>query len=157
VIAGSYCPPNADFESWEEQAGIVDRIRKADPQILFVALGAPKQEKWIRNNLYALNVPVSIGVGGALEMAAGRVRRAPLWMQRIGLEWAFRFAQEPTRLFGRYFVTDLPFLVRAYFRELAGGYGAARRQPISKAGQSTVPREPVSQAAASSSSTGSRR
>jgi len=131
VICGSYCPPIDDFESADEQARIVERVRRADPQVLLVALGAPKQEKWICKNLLTLGVPVSIGVGGALEMAAGRVKRAPSWMQRSGLEWAFRFAQEPTRLFGRYFLTDVPFLIRAYCREMAGGYGAVRRQPNS--------------------------
>jgi len=131
VICGSYCPPADDFDSEEEQARIMERVRRAEPQILLVALGAPKQEKWIYQNLLTLDVPVSIGIGGALEMAAGRVKRAPFWMQQSGFEWAFRFAQEPKRLFGRYFLTDVPFLVRAYCRELAGGYGAARRQPNS--------------------------
>ena len=129
VVCGSYCPPLETFDSPDEQAEIIDRIRSAKPNVLFVALGAPKQEKWIRKSLWDAEVPVSIGIGGALEMAAGKVRRAPLWMQRSGMEWAYRFLQEPGRLFRRYFLIDVPFLIRAYCRELAGGYGAVRRQP----------------------------
>lgn len=127
IVCGTYCPPHETFETAEEQARIVDEVRAASPDVLLVAFGAPKQEKWIRQKRQALGVPVSIGVGGSLEMAGGNVRRAPVWMRRSGLEWAFRFAQEPSRLFRRYFLTDIPFLARAYARELAGGYAQGRR------------------------------
>ena len=88
-------------------------MRKANPDILLVAFGAPKQEKWIAKNLERLGVPIAIGVGGSFEMASGMLKRAPVWMQRSGLEWAYRFAQQPRRLFDRYIVRDLPHLAKA--------------------------------------------
>ena len=84
-----------------------------------MGFGAPKQEKWIAANKDLLSVPVSIGVGGCFEMAGGVVKRAPAWMQDCGLEWAYRFMQEPTRLWHRYFVRDMPFLVKIIARTLA--------------------------------------
>lgn len=121
-VAGTYCPPFATFDTEEEQARIRDIVRKASPDLLLVALGAPKQEKWIAANKDLLGVPVSIGVGGSFEMAAGIRRRAPVWLQRAGLEWFYRFSQEPKRLFRRYLVDDLPYLagaaVRAVVRRL---------------------------------------
>lgn len=107
-IVGTYCPPVSAFDTEEEQWRIKGIVRSAKPDVLLVALGAPKQEIWIAKNKEELGVPVSIGVGGSFEMAAGIARRAPEPVQRIGLEWLYRFAQEPRRLFRRYFVQDLP-------------------------------------------------
>lgn len=115
-IAGTYCPPFEVFETKDEQAKIRRIVRQAAPDILLVALGAPKQEKWIAANKDLLGVPVAIGVGGSFEMAAGVRRRAPIWLQLSGLEWLYRFAQEPRRLFQRYFVEDLPYLAGATAR-----------------------------------------
>lgn len=81
----------------EEDAEIVGRIRAASPQILLVAFGAPAQDRWIRRNLELLGVPVSIGVGGALDFVSGKVRRAPVWVRKLGIEWLFRLAMEPWR------------------------------------------------------------
>jgi N-acetylglucosaminyldiphosphoundecaprenol N-acetyl-beta-D-mannosaminyltransferase len=117
-IVGTYCPPFETFNTPEEQRRIRDVVRSARPDVLLVAFGAPKQEKWIAANKHKLMVPVSIGVGGSFEMAAGLVRRAPVWLQRVGFEWFFRFAQEPSRLFRRYFIDDLPYLVGAAARAL---------------------------------------
>lgn len=117
-ICGIYCPHPARFETSDEQKSIRDAVRAASPDVLFVALGAPKQEKWIHANKRLLNVPVSIGIGGTFELASGAVQRAPRWMQRAGLEWAFRVAQEPRRLFRRYFVDDAPFFVGAVVRAI---------------------------------------
>jgi N-acetylglucosaminyldiphosphoundecaprenol N-acetyl-beta-D-mannosaminyltransferase len=86
------------YFSDDEEAGVVRRIAEARPDILFVALGAPRQEKWIRRHIAELQVPVAIGVGGAFDVLAGRVPRAPAWMQRAGLEWLFRLLREPARL-----------------------------------------------------------
>lgn len=115
-IVGTYCPPFETFATDEEQARIVSTVRAASPDVLLVAFGAPKQEKWIAKNVERLGVPVSIGVGGSFEMASGMVQRAPRWMQRTGLEWAYRFAQEPKRLFSRYVVRDIPHLAKAAVR-----------------------------------------
>lgn len=110
-VSGTYCPPFSRFHDPEEQARIHATIRAAQPDILLVAFGAPKQEKWIAAHKDLVGVPVAIGVGGTFEMASGQVRRAPRWAQRTGLEWAYRFLQEPSRLFRRYFLRDLPFLL----------------------------------------------
>jgi N-acetylglucosaminyldiphosphoundecaprenol N-acetyl-beta-D-mannosaminyltransferase len=117
-IVGTYCPPHDTFDTDDEQEAIRRIVRHAQPDILLVALGAPKQEKWIAQNKDKLGVPVSIGVGGSFEMASGMRRRAPRWVQKTGLEWLYRFAQEPTRLFKRYFVDDLPYLARSAARAL---------------------------------------
>jgi len=82
----------------DEEPDVVRRIAEAKPDILFVAFGAPRQEKWIRRHQAQLQVPVAIGVGGSFDVFAGRVRRAPPWMQRAGLEWLYRLVREPKRL-----------------------------------------------------------
>ena len=125
VICGTYCPPRALFETDAEQTKIRETVQASEADILLVGFGAPKQEKWIAANKDLLSVPVSIGVGGSFEMASGLVRRAPVWMQEAGLEWAYRFSQEPTRLFGRYFVRDLPFLMVLVWRTLAERWALA--------------------------------
>ena len=119
VICGTYCPPKALFATEEEQSRIREAVQVSEADILLVGFGAPKQEKWIAANKDILSVPVCIGVGGSFEMAAGLVRRAPAWMQDAGLEWAYRFLQEPTRLWERYFVRDLPFFLTLICRALA--------------------------------------
>ena len=81
----------------EEEDSIVERIRAAAPDVLFVDYGAPAQDKWIARNLSRLNVPVCIGVGGALDFIAGVTQRAPRWIQRLGLEWLHRLIQQPWR------------------------------------------------------------
>ena len=112
-IIGTYCPPFETFNTQEEQDRIRDEVQAKKPDILLVAFGAPKQEKWIAKNCERLGVPISIGVGGSFEMASGMLKRAPKWMQRAGLEWAYRFAQQPRRLFDRYIVRDVPHLAKA--------------------------------------------
>jgi N-acetylglucosaminyldiphosphoundecaprenol N-acetyl-beta-D-mannosaminyltransferase len=92
---------------------IANQIREAQPDILLVAFGNPKQEKWIGMFRRQLSVPVMIGVGGSLDFIAGERKRAPLWMQKLGLEWLFRLLQEPGRLWKRY-VVDL-FIFSAFF------------------------------------------
>jgi N-acetylglucosaminyldiphosphoundecaprenol N-acetyl-beta-D-mannosaminyltransferase len=94
-----------------EQRAIVERIRRARPHLLFVALGAPKQELWSARVLDAVRPAVAIGVGGSLDFVAGRVRRAPAWISRMGLEWLFRLAQEPRRLWRRYLLRDPAFVL----------------------------------------------
>ncbi len=81
----------------EQEPGVLEQIRSALPDILLVALGAPRQERWMRRWSADLGVPVVIGVGGSLDVLAGRVARAPRWMQRAGLEWLYRVSREPRR------------------------------------------------------------
>ena len=100
-IVGHHAPPLADLERMDH-GDALDRIRAAKPDILLVAFGNPKQEKWIRMHAKRSGVPVSIGIGGSMDMLVGDVQRAPVWMQRSGLEWLGRCLQEPARLFPRY-------------------------------------------------------
>jgi N-acetylglucosaminyldiphosphoundecaprenol N-acetyl-beta-D-mannosaminyltransferase len=110
-----YSPPVAPLLEMDHE-DIAQRIRAARPDILLVAFGCPKQEKWIYMHHARLGVPVSIGVGATVDFLAGRFRRAPRWMQRSGTEWIFRLLQEPRRLFNRYLL-DLVFFVGAVRRE----------------------------------------
>jgi len=93
-IAGchhGYFPP-------EQEEAVLEHIRETAPDVLCVALGIPKQEKWIDRYRERLRVPVSIGVGGTFDVLTGRVRRAPLWMQRIGMEWLWRVGHNPRKI-----------------------------------------------------------
>jgi N-acetylglucosaminyldiphosphoundecaprenol N-acetyl-beta-D-mannosaminyltransferase len=100
-VAGYYSPPfNRLLEMDHDE--ICRRITETAPDLLFVGFGCPKQEKWINMHYRSLGVPVSIGVGGTIDFLAGRLARAPKWMQKTGTEWIFRLAQEPKRLFARY-------------------------------------------------------
>jgi N-acetylglucosaminyldiphosphoundecaprenol N-acetyl-beta-D-mannosaminyltransferase len=108
-VVGTYAPPyHREFPS-DVNKDIVRRINEAKPDVLWVGLGAPKQERWIHDNLDRLEVRVAVGVGAAFDICRGHFRRAPLWMRRNGLEWLFRFILEPRRLFKRYFIHALPF------------------------------------------------
>jgi N-acetylglucosaminyldiphosphoundecaprenol N-acetyl-beta-D-mannosaminyltransferase len=108
-VVGHCCPPMGfqNDAAWNER--IARAVAEARPQILFVALGSPKQEKWIRRHQAACGAPVAIGVGASVDFAAGVVRRAPAWMQRAGLEWLWRLVLEPARLWRRYLIDDPRF------------------------------------------------
>ena len=108
-IAGTYSPPFGG-ESAVEDARMVSAIRAGGRAVLFVAFGAPKQDRFIFRHLDDLDAPVAIGVGGAFDVLSGSIRRAPRWMQSIGLEWVWRFLMEPARLWRRYFIDDIAFL-----------------------------------------------
>jgi N-acetylglucosaminyldiphosphoundecaprenol N-acetyl-beta-D-mannosaminyltransferase len=88
---------HAGSPALEEEDEIVRLIQRAKPDILFVAYGAPQQDKWIARNLVRLGVPVAMGVGGAFDFISGRAKRAPRWLQRLGLEWLHRLLHEPWR------------------------------------------------------------
>lgn len=100
-IVGTHAPTEEDVAQ-SDHSEILERIQAAKPEILLVALGNPKQEKWIWMHRKRLGVPVAMGVGGSFEIIVGDVRRAPRWIQRPGLEWAMRLMQEPARLGPRY-------------------------------------------------------
>jgi N-acetylglucosaminyldiphosphoundecaprenol N-acetyl-beta-D-mannosaminyltransferase len=88
----------------------LERLRAARPDLVLVALGAPKQELWSDRFRGRLTPVVAIGVGGSLDFITGRVKRAPAWMSRVGLEWLFRLAQEPRRMWRRYLIDDPKFI-----------------------------------------------
>ena len=100
-VVGVESPPFRPL-SPQEQAEQLGRIRAAAPAILILALMMPAGELWLGEHLAAAGVPLGVNLGASLDFVAGRVRRAPPWMQRSGLEWFYRFAQEPRRLGGRY-------------------------------------------------------
>ena len=97
----------ADTDEEDVRAG----IRAAEPDILFVALSSPRKEYWLAEASRGLGVGLAMGVGGALDVVAGAVRRAPRWAQRSGLEWLYRLAQEPGRLWRRYLTTNVRFIL----------------------------------------------
>jgi exopolysaccharide biosynthesis WecB/TagA/CpsF family protein len=98
---------------WEEsdENSVIDEVKRSRPDILFVALGVPKQEKFIIDNLEKLKVSVAVGLGGTFNVYIGRAKRAPAFIQNYGMEWFYRFCQEPKRLFKRYFVDDMYIFV----------------------------------------------
>jgi N-acetylglucosaminyldiphosphoundecaprenol N-acetyl-beta-D-mannosaminyltransferase len=104
IIAGVASPPYSSVLEMDHT--FIDQIKRVQPDILLVAFGNPKQEKWIGMYGREVGVPVMIGVGGTLDFIAGKTRRAPRWLQRLGLEWLYRLLQNPRRLWRRY-VTDL--------------------------------------------------
>jgi N-acetylglucosaminyldiphosphoundecaprenol N-acetyl-beta-D-mannosaminyltransferase len=109
-IVGTYAPPMG-FELVEhENVRIISLIRHAAPDVLFAAFSSGRGEKWLFRFRDALGVPVSMGIGSTLDYLAGRLKRAPMWMQRAGLEWTYRLGQEPRRLWRRYLVDDPPFI-----------------------------------------------
>jgi N-acetylglucosaminyldiphosphoundecaprenol N-acetyl-beta-D-mannosaminyltransferase len=101
LLAGYYSPPFSDLLAMDHEE-IKRRVREARPDLLFVAFGCPKAEKWMGMHYRDLGVPVVAGVGATIDFLAGRVKRAPRWIQQAGMEWMFRLACEPRRLFRRY-------------------------------------------------------
>jgi N-acetylglucosaminyldiphosphoundecaprenol N-acetyl-beta-D-mannosaminyltransferase len=97
------------YWSAEEEKNVVAEIRKANPDILFVGMSSPKKEIFLARWKSELRVPFVMGVGGTFDVVAGKVKRAPLWMQRSGLEWLYRLLQEPRRMWRRYLVEDMAF------------------------------------------------
>jgi N-acetylglucosaminyldiphosphoundecaprenol N-acetyl-beta-D-mannosaminyltransferase len=109
-IAGISCPPMGFEKSAGSLSAVLEEVQAARPHIVFVALGAPKQEMFIDQYLRNLKVPVAIGVGGTFEIIAGVTRRAPVVFRRLGMEWLYRLAQEPRRLWRRYLLGNPEFL-----------------------------------------------
>ena len=110
-LAGAYSPPKADLLEMNH-ADILDRLTAAQPDILFVAFGGPKQEKWINMHVRDWQVPLALGIGGSLDFLAGTQIRAPKWMQKSGTEWIWRLGTNPARLWKRY-AANLRFLCQS--------------------------------------------
>lgn len=93
-----------------QEADVVREVRDSRADLLFVAMSSPKKEQFLGKYQAEMKIPFAMGVGGSFDVATGRVKRAPGWMQRAGLEWFYRFLQEPRRMFRRYFIDDMAFL-----------------------------------------------
>lgn len=93
----------------EQEPQVVADIAAARADLLFVAISSPKKEQFLGAYQATMKIPFAMGVGGTFDVAAGKVKRAPVWMQKAGLEWFYRFLQEPRRMFRRYFIEDMAF------------------------------------------------
>jgi N-acetylglucosaminyldiphosphoundecaprenol N-acetyl-beta-D-mannosaminyltransferase len=105
-VGGTYAPPFGFEKNEVEISKIESMIKEAEPHILIIGLGCPKQEKFIYHYCKKLGVPISLCLGASFDFEAGKVKRAPKWMANHGLEWLYRITQDPKRMFKRYFVKD---------------------------------------------------
>lgn len=128
---GTLSPPFRPLTA-EEKENIVNQISNASPDIVWVGLGTPKQERWMREHRNSLRVPVLVGVGAAFNILAGRRRQAPRWMREHGLEWLFRLLQEPRRLWRRYLIYGTQFTAYLLLESL----GLKKFPPAGKASNS---------------------
>jgi N-acetylglucosaminyldiphosphoundecaprenol N-acetyl-beta-D-mannosaminyltransferase len=94
---------------WDDETAMVERIAASGADMLFVAISSPKKENFLNRHGAQMGVPFTMGVGGSFDVVAGHVKRAPVWMQKSGLEWFFRLVQEPRRMWRRYLVTNARF------------------------------------------------
>ena len=101
-IVGGYSPPHRTLTD-DETASVLEEINQSKPDVVWVGIGVPKQEKWMAQMRPLIDAPLMLGVGAAFDFHAGLVPQAPNWMQKAGMEWAFRLVQEPRRLWKRYF------------------------------------------------------
>ena len=112
---------------WDDEQAMVNKVRESGAQLLFVAITSPKKENFINRWREQLGVTFVMGVGGTFDVVAGKVKRAPVWMQKWGLEWLYRVIQEPRRMWKRYLVTNSKFawmLLKAKVRQLSGKHDA---------------------------------
>ena len=126
-IVGFESPPFRVLTQAEE-TGVIDRIRTSQPDVVWVGLGAPKQELWMASHWKLLRPALLLGVGAAFDFHAGEKKMAPLWMQRNGLEWFFRLITEPRRLWRRYLFTNTIFLIRI-FPQIISTYYMKSKKP----------------------------
>ncbi len=117
-VAGYDCPPFRTLSEAEEEAAIA-QMNACQADIIWVGLGAPKQEHWMANHRSQLDAPVLIGVGAAFDFHAGIKKQAPGWLQRNGLEWLFRLLTEPGRLWRRYLINN-PWFLWMIFLQMSG-------------------------------------
>jgi len=123
AIVGTFTPPFRALTADEEKQ-LAEQVRAARPDIFWVGLSTPKQEKFMAEFLPKLEVTLMVGVGAAFDFHAGRVRQAPFWMQRSGLEWFYRLCQEPRRLARRYLKNNPRFLLK-----IAGQLSGLKKYP----------------------------
>jgi len=115
------------WQGQQQEAQVAEQVRASGADLLFVAIGSPQKEQFLDRHQGAMRVPFAMGVGGSFDVVAGLVKRAPRWMQRAGLEWFYRFLQEPRRMFRRYFLDDMAFF-GLLLKELAGRATKSRQR-----------------------------
>jgi N-acetylglucosaminyldiphosphoundecaprenol N-acetyl-beta-D-mannosaminyltransferase len=123
-IVGGYSPPHRPLTD-EETTAVIDEINASKADVVWVGIGVPKQEKWMAQMRPRLEAPLLLGVGAAFDFHAGLVPQAPNWLQKAGMEWAFRLVQEPRRLWKRYFRYNPRFVAR-----FAAQLGRHRRRAL---------------------------
>jgi N-acetylglucosaminyldiphosphoundecaprenol N-acetyl-beta-D-mannosaminyltransferase len=123
-IVGGYSPPHRELYE-DERDAVAEEINRSRADVVWVGIGVPKQEKWMAQMRERIEAPVLVGVGAAFDFHAGRVPQAPNWMQEAGLEWAYRLAREPRRLWRRYARYN-PRFVGSFARQLAAQRRAKR-------------------------------
>jgi N-acetylglucosaminyldiphosphoundecaprenol N-acetyl-beta-D-mannosaminyltransferase len=129
-IVGGHSPPHRPLTD-EERRSVTEEINGSHADVVWVGIGVPKQEKWMAQMRAELDAPVLIGVGAAFDFHAGLVPQAPNWIQEYGLEWAYRFAHEPRRLWRRY-VRYNPRFVHAFARQLVRHHRARSDSPLQR-------------------------
>jgi len=152
IIAGTHFPPFGFQDNPKEMSAIIQKLSDSKPDIVYVALGSPKQEKLIARLRSILPKAWWVGVGNSFSFLAGRVKRAPVWMQRIGMEWVHRLCQEPKRLFKRYLVVGVPFATSLLARSTMKGAASKLRRlrPGEQPGYRLAPALPEAPAIAKS-------
>jgi N-acetylglucosaminyldiphosphoundecaprenol N-acetyl-beta-D-mannosaminyltransferase len=114
------CGTQHGFFSDEQVPSILAKIKASSAKVLLVAFGVPRQDKWINDHLGGTGAMVAMGVGGLFDFYSGRIPRAATWIREIGMEWVYRFWQEPRRMWRRYFVGNFVFLSRVMRERLRG-------------------------------------
>ncbi|MEM6910622.1 MAG: WecB/TagA/CpsF family glycosyltransferase [Verrucomicrobiota bacterium] len=140
-VVGCEAPPMGAVVEWDNDA-IARRIRESGARLLLLALGCPKQERWIYAHHQEAGAALSIGIGASLDFITGKQRRAPLWMQKSGTEWIWRMSTDPRRLVARY-AKDLVFLVRASLRQLWSLRKRPLRPSLPESGIEELPEEVI--------------
>ena len=123
-VAGTLSPPFGFHEDEQQNNAVLEELRKAKPDILFVGLGAPKQDKWIAKNLAKTEIPVALGIGCTFDVISGKIKESPKWMTDVGLEWLFRLTREPGRLWKRYLVRDPKFFWKVVEQRLGKDFAS---------------------------------
>ena len=121
-VAGTLSPSFQIMTDEEENNRVLDKLNRCHPDILFVGLGAPKQEKWIAKYLSRTSIPVALGIGCTFDVISGRIKESPPWMTNVGLEWLFRLSREPGRLWKRYLVQDPKFFWKVVVQKIRNSH-----------------------------------
>jgi len=129
-IAGSHCPPMGFQDDPAEMKRITDLLEASAPDIIFVALGCPKQEQLIDQLRAVIPSAWWLGIGISFSYATGDLKRAPKWLQRIGLEWVYRLVQDPRRMFSRYIIHDIPFAIKLFSRSFVRRFSRSPQNEV---------------------------